>query len=87
MRMNYFNNSSFLNNFVNFISHLCPLGCPLILGRFLRIVEVISVRIRPGTLTLRLVAKMTTGHILISLMALVSSFLFFKKIFLFVIVL
>lgn len=74
--------SSFIYNFFLFIGHLCPLGAPNALGWFLRIVEVVRIRIRPGTLTLRLVAKMTTGHILIGLITLRSCFLFFKKFFL-----
>ena len=86
MRLINFNCSSFLKKIISFISHFCPLSCPIVLGGFLRIVEVVRVSIRPGTLTLRLVAKMTTGHILIGLMSLTSRFLIFKKIFLFVVI-
>lgn len=71
--------SSMVYNVVHFIAHFCPLGAPKVLGGFLRIIEVVRVNIRPGTLTLRLVANMTTGHILISLMAISGSFLFFKN--------
>lgn len=71
--------SSFFLNFQRFIAHFCPRGAPNMLGWFLRIVEVVRVRIRPGTLTLRLVAKMTTGHILIGLITLSNCYLFFKN--------
>lgn len=61
-----------------FIGHFCPAGSPVILGWFLSLVEVVRVGIRPGTLTLRLVAKMTTGHILIGLITLASCGLLIK---------
>lgn len=80
--------SSFFIKFKGFIAHFCPEGSPIILAGFLRIIEFVSVGIRPFTLTLRLVAKMTTGHILIGLITLSSRFLFLKsKIFLTLVVL
>lgn len=74
--------SSFLSKIFSFVAHFCPAGAPSALGGFLRLVEVVRVGIRPGTLTLRLVANMTTGHILIGLVTLRACNLFFKKIFL-----
>ncbi len=65
--------SRFFTNSSLFIGHFCPAGSPLALRWFLRIVEVIRVVIRPLTLTLRLVAKMTTGHILVGLLTLLVS--------------
>ena len=70
--------SSAFYNFRGFVSHFCPEGSPLVLGGFLRVVEVVRTGIRPLTLTLRLVAKMITGHILIGLMTLVSRGLFLR---------
>lgn len=70
--------SSFFRRIQRFVSHFCPGGAPLALGGFLSLVEVVRVGIRPGTLTLRLVAKMTTGHILIGLITLRGCSLFFS---------
>lgn len=69
--------SMFTNSFL-FFGHFCPSGSPLVLGWFLSLVEVVRVGIRPGTLTLRLVANMTTGHILIGLITLASCGMFFS---------
>lgn len=58
------------NIFVNtshFLSHLVPLSTPLILSQFITIIESISQIIRPITLSVRLCANMTAGHILIAL--------------------
>lgn len=74
--------SSFITNYYLFIGHFCPAEAPLVLGWFLSLVEVVSVVIRPGTLTLRLVAKMTTGHILIGLITLASCGMIFSGNFL-----
>lgn len=70
--------SRFFTNPFLFTGHFCPAGSPTVLGWFLRLVEVVRVSIRPGTLTLRLVAKMTTGHILIGLLTLASCGLIFS---------
>lgn len=71
--------SSLFSKIYSFVRHFCPRGAPIALGGFLRIIEVVSIGIRPGTLTLRLVAKMTTGHILIGLLTLRRCFLFFSN--------
>lgn len=57
--------SSFLYKPLYFFSHLTPLGSPLIIGLFLNVVEVISLFIRPLTLSLRLSINITTGHIFV----------------------
>lgn len=59
---------SILNYFNNLFSHLIPQGTPLILMPFIVIIESISLIIRPLTLSIRLIANITAGHLLISLM-------------------
>nr|YP_009519725.1 ATP synthase F0 subunit 6 [Colpocephalum griffoneae]AYC65899.1 ATP synthase F0 subunit 6 [Colpocephalum griffoneae] len=51
------------------ISHLTPMGCPLILVPFMVLVETISMIIRPVTLSLRLMSNMMAGHMIISLIS------------------
>lgn len=60
--------------------HLVPLRTPLILIPFIVLIESIRNIIRPLTLSVRLIANMVAGHILISLLSNVldrSLFLFF----------
>lgn len=47
--------------------HLVPLGAPTALLPFLVIIECISSVIRPLTLTVRLTANITAGHLLLCL--------------------
>lgn len=54
-------------NTTHFLSHLVPLSTPLALSQFMTIIERISQIIRPITLSVRLCANMTAGHILIAL--------------------
>lgn len=54
-------------NTSHFLSHLVPLSTPLILSQFMTIIETISQIIRPITLSVRLCANITAGHILIAL--------------------
>lgn len=54
-------------NFNNFINHLVPLSTPIALSHFITIIESIRLIIRPITLSVRLCANITAGHILIAL--------------------
>nr|UXC95393.1 ATP synthase F0 subunit 6 [Megaustenia imperator imperator] len=54
-------------------AHLAPAGAPAALMPFLIIIETISILIRPLTLTVRLVANISAGHIVLSLIANVLS--------------
>nr|YP_010561845.1 ATP synthase F0 subunit 6 [Colossendeis brevirostris]UYX57806.1 ATP synthase F0 subunit 6 [Colossendeis brevirostris] len=51
------------------LAHLVPLGTPFLLMFFMVIIESVSNIIRPITLSIRLAANMTAGHLLISLMS------------------
>ena len=54
-------------DFVGFISHLQPLGSPVLLNPFLCLIELVRNLVRPLTLSVRLTANLSTGHILIAL--------------------
>lgn len=54
-------------NFNHFVSHLVPLSTPMALSHFITIIESIRLIIRPITLSVRLCANITAGHILIAL--------------------
>ncbi|BAV58164.1 ATP synthase F0 subunit 6 (mitochondrion) [Ramazzottius varieornatus] len=58
---------SLINNTNHFFSHLVPLSTPLPLSQFMVIIESVSQLIRPITLSVRLAANMTAGHILMGL--------------------
>nr|YP_010686220.1 ATP synthase F0 subunit 6 [Cochlostyla marinduquensis]UIX22054.1 ATP synthase F0 subunit 6 [Cochlostyla marinduquensis] len=60
---------------IKFMAHLVPSGAPIILTPFLVLIEMISILIRPITLTVRLVANMSAGHIILTLMSNASSYL------------
>ena len=51
----------------NFLRHLVPLSTPLALSQFIVVIESIRQLIRPITLSVRLCANITAGHILIAL--------------------
>lgn len=53
------------------IAHLSPIGAPMALAPFLVIIETISILIRPLTLTVRLVANITVGHVVCALIRVV----------------
>nr|AUF70005.1 ATP synthase F0 subunit 6 [Lampsilis powellii] len=50
------------------LGHLLPIGTPWILCPIMILIETVSLLIRPITLSVRLVANMTMGHLVLSLM-------------------
>nr|YP_009370143.1 ATP synthase F0 subunit 6 [Orcula dolium]AIR76271.1 ATP synthase F0 subunit 6 [Orcula dolium] len=50
-------------------AHLVPSGAPHLLVPFLVLIETISILIRPMTLTVRLVANISAGHIILALIS------------------
>nr|QWT29496.1 ATP synthase F0 subunit 6 [Erpobdella sp. JP-2021] len=59
--------SSMMNDKKEFVAHLLPSGAPDWLNPFLVLIETISISVRPLTLSFRLAANMTAGHIVLSL--------------------
>lgn len=57
-----------VKNSTKVVSHLVPLGTPVYLCSFMVIVEIISILIRPITLSVRLAANLTAGHLLLGIM-------------------
>lgn len=51
------------------LAHFVPSGSPAILIPFLILIEIVSVFIRPLTLTVRLIANIRAGHIVLALIA------------------
>nr|ACQ91017.1 ATP synthase F0 subunit 6 [Quadrula quadrula] len=51
-----------------FLAHLLPLGTPGVLCPLMVLIETVSILIRPVTLAVRLVANITMGHLVLSLM-------------------
>nr|YP_009668624.1 ATP synthase F0 subunit 6 [Oreohelix idahoensis]QCW57653.1 ATP synthase F0 subunit 6 [Oreohelix idahoensis]UKG20815.1 ATP synthase F0 subunit 6 [Oreohelix idahoensis] len=51
------------------LAHLAPAGAPMVLLPLLVLIETISLLIRPLTLTVRLIANISAGHIVMSLMS------------------
>nr|YP_009488487.1 ATP synthase F0 subunit 6 [Dendrothrips minowai]AWD37114.1 ATP synthase F0 subunit 6 [Dendrothrips minowai] len=49
-------------------AHLVPLSTPKPLISFMVLIELISTLIRPGTLSIRLMANMVSGHLLLTLL-------------------
>nr|YP_009307959.1 ATP synthase F0 subunit 6 [Myrianida brachycephala]AOR87132.1 ATP synthase F0 subunit 6 [Myrianida brachycephala] len=60
--------SSFVYNFYQGTAMLLPPGAPTTLNPFLVIVETVSTLVRPITLSFRLAANMTAGHVVLGLM-------------------
>nr|QMS48900.1 ATP synthase F0 subunit 6 [Haementeria acuecueyetzin] len=65
--------SSFMYNNKEFIAKLLPDGAPNWLNPFLVLIETISISVRPLTLSFRLAANMTAGHIVLSLLGIYTS--------------
>nr|AGG19451.1 ATP synthase F0 subunit 6 [Sinohyriopsis cumingii] len=63
-------------NWKGALAHLLPLGTPVALCPLMVLIETVSVVIRPITLSVRLVANITMGHLMLSLVgeSLVGSF-------------
>nr|YP_010701544.1 ATP synthase F0 subunit 6 [Amphibalanus reticulatus]WCJ53092.1 ATP synthase F0 subunit 6 [Amphibalanus reticulatus] len=57
-----------INNTNHMFAHLVPLGTPIILMPFMVLIESISNIIRPITLSVRLAANLTAGHLLLILL-------------------
>lgn len=60
---------SVLIRWTNFLAHLTPLGTPIILINFIVLIETISIIIRPITLSVRLMANIVAGHLLLILLS------------------
>nr|AZN62407.1 ATP synthase F0 subunit 6 [Achatinella fulgens] len=60
-------------NIYKSLAHLAPTGSPLILLPLLILIETVSIMIRPLTLTVRLVANISAGHIILTLISTVLS--------------
>ena len=58
---------STVNNLNGFLAHLTPLGTPYVLIPFMVIIELVRRFMRPLTLSIRLAANLTAGHLLIAL--------------------
>ena len=57
------------NNFPLFFAKLIPGGTPLILSPFICLIEIVSILIRPLSLTIRLVANVIAGHVVLRLVS------------------
>nr|AHX97802.1 ATP synthase F0 subunit 6 [Mirax sp. QL-2014] len=65
-----------LKNTTFMFVHLVPMGTPFILMFFMVMIEMLSNLIRPMTLSIRLVANMVAGHLLLTLLGgFISKFL------------
>nr|QTA71726.1 ATP synthase F0 subunit 6 [Rectidens sumatrensis] len=59
--------SGYLLSWKSFLAHLLPLGTPFFLCPLMVLIETVSILIRPVTLAVRLVANITMGHLMLSL--------------------
>nr|YP_010610647.1 ATP synthase F0 subunit 6 [Cirrothauma murrayi]WAP91402.1 ATP synthase F0 subunit 6 [Cirrothauma murrayi] len=59
--------SSYQNNFYSSLASLLPLGAPPFLIVFLPIIESLSICVRPITLSVRIAANISAGHIILTL--------------------
>nr|YP_009773432.1 ATP synthase F0 subunit 6 [Acanthochitona avicula]QIZ12674.1 ATP synthase F0 subunit 6 [Acanthochitona avicula] len=60
--------SGFFFNFYDVVGHFLPSGAPAVLNPFLVLVESVSIMVRPITLSVRLSANMSAGHIILGLL-------------------
>lgn len=63
-----------LNKINIIIAHFVPLGSPIFLSFFIVIIETVRNLIRPITLSVRLIANIIRGHLLIHLLSSISIF-------------
>nr|QAU54089.1 ATP synthase F0 subunit 6 [Patella ferruginea] len=61
--------SSYCYNFLVSASGLLPTGSPSALAPFLVLVETVSIGVRPITISVRLVANISAGHIILTLIS------------------
>nr|YP_009544225.1 ATP synthase F0 subunit 6 [Chiroteuthis picteti]AYO28823.1 ATP synthetase subunit 6 [Chiroteuthis picteti] len=59
--------SSYSNNPYSSLAFMLPLGTPSFLIPFLPIIETLSIMVRPITLSIRLAANISAGHIILTL--------------------
>jgi F-type H+-transporting ATPase subunit a len=64
----------FINNLQKNLRHLVPNGTPIVLISFIVLIETLRIIIRPITLSVRLAANITAGHLLLRLIRWSSSF-------------
>lgn len=69
--------SRFMNSPRIFIAGLLPGGAPDWLNPFLVLIETVRIMVRPITLSVRLVANIRAGHIVLSLIGIYASSFFF----------
>jgi F-type H+-transporting ATPase subunit a len=67
-----------INNINKNLRHLVPNGTPVILIRFIVLIERLRILIRPITLRVRLAANITAGHLLLSLIRWSDKFYIFN---------
>nr|AEK84207.1 ATP synthase F0 subunit 6 [Amoria hunteri] len=59
--------SAIFYNSSSVVAGLLPMGAPALLNPFLVIIETVSIMVRPITLSVRLTANMSAGHIVLTL--------------------
>nr|QXJ42138.1 ATP synthase F0 subunit 6 [Sepiolinae sp. GS-2021] len=59
--------SSYINNPYSSLASMLPLGTPTFLIPFLPVIETLSILVRPITLSIRLAANISAGHIILTL--------------------
>ena len=64
--------TAFINHGLKFCSHFLPEGTPLFLAPLMILIELFAYLVRPVSLSIRLAANMTVGHILLFV---ISSFI------------
>jgi len=65
------------------MAHLVPIGTPVPLINFIVLIELVSNTIRPITLSVRLMANMVAGHLLLILLGSIICDLGHKSIYIF----